>query len=394
MVNVVTNEEAYQTLRQDGLGVGIVAETPTSIASEAQAAHGVKVIEIASTDPHYVGVTNPNLDPRTNPKLAEALKVYAKHYVATQNGIEGEGEDIPTILSRLQGNDENVKKMTILGLQDGNGKIVGVSFVETYPIKDTVDHAGKKIEDGLVHLATYAAVEPPHKKTEVNTAFHAAMVDKIKQIDSDLGMSGKSVLVSEVNSVRGFNGEKLSDKMAAEFEIKTGVPRAYREEYELNQTKEIIPVKGKYGRTHILGLPYTPPNLGGDNTHKIDPDAIHDTAGLANLLRNKDIEEGRGEPLFLTATSPYSPLLNHEDTARIKKFIEHLHLSVAMENHGITDEKLILDALGHPLNKETYGKTIAGLDSAGAELAKSPQPNILRVADWRQGRTDDKTHGK
>ncbi len=375
--NTVTNTEAYERLRRDhGLGVEIVAET--------EAKHGVQVVEIASTPSALSNLIDPKLDPVTNPKLKEALKIYSKHYLATQEGIEGEGEDIPTILSRLQGNDENVKKMTILGLQDNHGKIVGVSFVETYPITDVVDHAGKKVEDGLVHLATYAAVEPPHEKTEVNVAFHAAMMDKITQIDSELGYAGKSTLVSEVNSVRGFNGEKLSDKMEAEFEIKTGVPREYRETYELSQSKDIIPIKGKYGRSHVLGLPYTAPNLGGDEKHKIDPDAIHDTAGLADLLRNRDIEEGRGEPLFLTATKPNEPLLNSNDAARIKKFIEQLHVSVAQENHGIEDRAQIVDALGHPINKETYGATIAGLDGVGAKLAQSPQQSVLHVANWEK----------
>lgn len=339
----------------------------------ALAKMGLKAETVASTplpEDRSAILINPKLDPRSNPDLAGALKVYGRHYLASQEGIPGEGETIDVVLSRLQGNDDNVARVSVIALKNEQDKVVGVAFVESYEIDAIKGRNGAPDQPGgLAHLLTYAAVEGPYEKTEVNVAFHAAVMKEIANVDKALGYEGNSILATEVNATRDFEGQRQSDTMAPEFEIKTGAPRELREAYVLGGGQHIIPLEGKYNTSQALGVSFAVPNLGGEEEGKI-PTGITNPADLAPYLVNPLISQGVGEVLFLTAESPYHVGLTSRDVALHQAFQQNFNVSVAQGNHDIGDKSLIIGALEHSSN-QPYRTQMAQYDEIVGALRET-----------------------
>lgn len=333
--------------------------------------HGLHVVEIAQTplgDEASSILHSADTDPQSNKALAAALRIYGKHYLASQDGIPGEGETIDVILARLRGEDEHVKAMTVYGLADDEGNIHGAAFVETYHI-DTHAKDGSRLE-GLTHLMTYAAANPGYNDYEHNAAFHAGIVDHVRETDKKLGFEGNSLLTTEVNATRDYDGKPTSNKMDGEFEIKTGAKRAEREAYVHGTAPSIITVTGNHNHAHILQMPYTPPNLSGEDSESL---AHITTAGeLAKHLRNNDVYNGEGEPLFLTAERPDGTSLTARDIELQRAFQNKLLVSV-MGDSGITDSKLILEARDQ--KAAGFGSMNEGYDALRNQLANPDMPS-------------------
>ena len=303
---------------------------------------GLHVVQIAQTpDNAPSAMIDPDTDPIFNRALADALRIYGKHYLKSQDGIPGEGEDIPVILSRLRGNDEHVRPMTIFGLADDSGKIHGVAFVETYHINEA--KADGKPLDGLSHLLTYAATEQPYNEYLHNAAFHAGIVDKMKEVDQKLGFEGNSLLTTEANASMNYEGKPTSHKMDGEFEIKTGAHRQDREVYGLDCPARIIGLKGRYNNANIMQVPYTPPALAGEDAQSLAH--IASANDLAPLLKNQDAFNGEGEPLFLTAERLDGQPLTQHHVELQKAFLNKLAVSVASD-FGVSGD-IVVKALQH-----------------------------------------------
>lgn len=316
------------------------------------------VVEVASTPTDNNVLHSADTDPQTNFLLRAALGVYSKHYLASQEGIPGEGETINMILSRLRGEDPHVRRMTVLGLIDKQQyKVQGIAFVETYEINKVLD-SGENLQ-GLTHLLTYAATESPHNITDTNMAFHAGILNALERITRSLGQEADdSVLVTEVNSFWGYNRKPTSGTMNDEFEIKTGLKQDYREYYTLSGKPQIIMLEGRYSYSNILQINYTPPFLAGEEGQQL-PDEIQGASQLASsgnieaasqllapCLKNQDAYNGRGEPLYLTAESPDGTPLTVKQLQLHKAFQEELIVSVA-RNFGINNRELVLAARKH-----------------------------------------------
>jgi len=316
---------------------------------------GLSVVEIASTPTGNSILHSAATDPRTNPALAAALRMYSKHYLASQEGIPGEAEAIPVVLSYLRGENPNVRRMTVLGLMDAQGKVQGTAFVETYEIDKTLGN-GEKLQ-GLTHSLTYAVTELPGNQT-ANMAFHVGILNALGKINGSLGQkAGDSVLAAEVNSFRDYDGKLTSNKTDDEFEIKTGLPRWYREAYTLGGKLEIITLAGRYNYSNILQINDTPPFLVGEEGQQFSDDIItasqlasNDLEAASQLLaphlKNPYVYDGRGEPLYLTAESPDGKPLTVKQLQLHKAFQEKMVVSVACDL-GIDDRELVLAARKH-----------------------------------------------
>ncbi len=307
------------------------------------ATHSLTIEKIAQTplgEETGVIATPESMDPQLNPDLRQALKIYSKHYLTEEDGIPGEGEGINDVmLPRLRGEDPNVKAVTTYAMKGDDGVVHGVAFVETYEINES--KKGEEPLKGLVHLLTYAATEPPYNDYEHNAAFHAGIVEGVKQIDKDLGYDGNTVITSEVNSFRDYEGKPTSNKMDVEFEIKSGLKRAEREVYNLGGSPDIIALDGRYNNINILQIPYTPPELGDDDGEKHGH--LKDAKAISRLLKNEYAFNGEGEPLFLTAENTDGSKLTAEQLELQAAFQKQLVVSVARDR-GLTDKQLVLDA--------------------------------------------------
>ncbi len=282
-------------------------------------------------------IINPanSLDHRFNPRLSAVLDIYRKHYLVEQDGIPGEGEGVHDVmLPRLRGEDPNVKAVTVFAMRDDN-KVAGMAFVETYEIDKVVK--GKEVK-GLAHLITYAASEPPHDDDYYkNAAFHAVLVDEIGKIDKALGQEGNSVIVSEVNSKFGYDGQPTSDAMNVEFEIKTGLPAAERELYELGGSPKIISKEGEFNRINIMQMPYIPPALGEDGAPKL---VLTNDTDVARALKNSEaLDGGDGEPLFLTAETTDGRALTSHHLDLQREFLVTLAVSVGRDR-GLEEDAI------------------------------------------------------
>jgi hypothetical protein len=145
--------------------------------------------------------------------------------------------------------------------------------------------------------------------------------------------------------------------MVNEFEIKTGLNRKHREAYTLGKKSMIITLEGRYNYSNILQIDYVPPFLAGEEGQQLPDDleaasqlASNDLEAasqlLARYLKNQDVYNGRGEPLYLTAESPDGKPLTTKQLQLHKAFQEELVVSVA-RNFGINNRELVLAARKH-----------------------------------------------
>jgi hypothetical protein len=327
---------------------------------------GLHVVEIAQTpigEAKSAFIRDSKTDVFTNPLLRSAMAIYSKHYLASHEGIEGEGEEPDVILKRLRGDvpDDPCKAITVYGLADKDQKIHGVAFVETYPIHEK--QADGTTLEGLNHLMTYAAAEPGYHSYLSNAAFHAGIVHKLREMDIKFHSVGHSILTTEVNASVNYEGKRTSPKMDVEFEIKTGAPREYRQAYLLGGSPDIIGLEGPYNNAHILQIAYPPPALAGEGSESLAD--IKTARELAPHLKNLDAFNGIGEPLFLTAETLDGTPLSEHHLALQRAFQKQLLVSV-MRDRGVTDTGLILEARN--MREAGFGGMDMGYGSLGRIL--------------------------